>query len=124
MPSASASASRARNLGGSRTGRRAQSASAAALPRVRWDRVGRLALLLVLVALVYLYFSAGLHMLSTWQQSRHDSAVVAGMEREHRQLTRQHEALSGQAALEADARQLGMMYKGEQPYIVGGLPGN
>jgi hypothetical protein len=92
--------------------------------RVRWDRVGRIALLCVLVALVYLYVSAGLRMLSTWQQSRHDRAVVAGMEHEQRRLESQHEGLSGQAALEADARQLGMMYRGEQPYVISGLPGN
>ncbi len=102
----------------------ASASRATPAPRVRWDRVGRLALLLVLVALVYLYASAGLHMLSTWRQSRHDRSVVAGMEHEHAQLVRQHESLSGQSALEAAARQLGMMYKGEQPYLVGGLPGN
>jgi hypothetical protein len=90
---------------------------------VRWDRLGRLALLCVLAALVYLYASAGLRMLSTWQQSRRDRAVVAGMEHEHIRLVRQHEGLSGQAALESAARQLGLMYKGEQPYLIGGLPG-
>jgi hypothetical protein len=83
-----------------------------------------MALLCVLVALVYLYLSAGLHLLSTLQQSHRDKAAVAVMETEHRKLTRQHEALSGQAALEAQARQLGMMRKGEQPYVVGGLPKN
>jgi cell division protein FtsB len=91
---------------------------------VRWDRLGRLALLCVLVALVYLYLSAGLHLLSTIHQSHRDKAAVVVMEAEHRELTRQHEALSGQAALEAQARQLGMMRKGEQPYVVGGLPRN
>ncbi len=63
-------------------------------------------------------------MFSTWRQSRHDNATVAAMEREHRQLVRQHEALSAQWALEAEARQLGMMKRGEQPYVVSGLPDN
>ena len=36
-----------------------------------------------------------MHMLSTWRQARRDSAAVAAMEREHRLLVRQHEALSG-----------------------------
>lgn len=92
--------------------------------RVRWDRVGRIALLAVLVALVYLYVSAGARMLSTWHQSRHDRAAVTAMEREHRRLLRQHEALSGQSALEEQARKLGMMRRGEQPYVVSGLPNN
>jgi hypothetical protein len=92
--------------------------------RVQWDRLGRLAMLCVLMALVYLYVSAGLHMLSTWRQSSHDSAAVASMEREHRLLVHQHEALSAPGTLEAEARQLGMMRKGEQPYVISGLPDN
>jgi cell division protein FtsB len=92
--------------------------------RVRWDRLGRIALLCVLVALVYLYVSAGLQLLSTLHQSHRDSAAVTSMEVEHLNLARQHQALSGQAALEAQARQLGMMRKGEQPYFVSGLPKN
>jgi hypothetical protein len=92
--------------------------------RVQWDRLGRLAMLCVLVALVYLYMSAGLHMLSTWRQSSHDSAAVASMEREHKLLVHQHEALSAPGTLEAEARQLGMMRKGEQPYVINGLPDN
>ena len=83
-----------------------------------------MAMLLVLVALMYLYASAGLHMLSTWRQSRHDSAAVATLEREHRQLVRQHALLTGVGTLEADARQLGMMRPNEQPYVISGLPDN
>jgi cell division protein FtsB len=91
---------------------------------VRWDRVGRLALLLVLVALIYLYASAGVRMLSTWQQSRHDRAAVSALQREHARLARQRRSLVGQSALEAEARQLGLIHAGEQPYVVSGLPGN
>jgi cell division protein FtsB len=91
---------------------------------VRWDRLARLALLGVLVALVYLYASAGIRMFSSWRQSRHDHAAVAALEAEHRQLRHQREGLTGQAALEAQARKLGMMRRGEQPYVVTGLPSN
>jgi hypothetical protein len=83
-----------------------------------------MAMLCVLVALVYLYASAGLHMLSTWRQSRHDSATVASMQREHTQLIRQRQALTAPGTLEAQARQLGMMKQGEQPYVITGLPEN
>ena len=91
---------------------------------MRWDRLGRAAMLCVLGALIYLYMSAGIHMLSTWRQAHHDSAAVATMEREHRVLQSEHEHLSEPGMLEAEARQLGMMKKNEQPYIVTGLPGN
>jgi hypothetical protein len=46
------------------------------------------------------------------------------MEREHRQLLRQHQALTAPGTLEAEARQLGMMKRGEQPYVITGLPEN
>ena len=120
-------ASSARGLGAARgAARRARPAPRASLAHagVRWDRVGRVALLFVLAALLYLYLSAGIHMLSTWHQARSDSAAVGAMEREHKQLLRQHEALGTRATLEAEARRLGMINKGEQQYIVSGLPNN
>jgi hypothetical protein len=92
--------------------------------RVHWDRIGRLAMLFVLGALLYLYLSAGIHMLSTWSQSRRDGALVGSMQREHTSLVRQHEALRRQGTVEVEARRLGMINKNEQPYIVSGLPGN
>ena len=122
MPAASATAARSR-----RPSRGAGGSAAPALPvgaRVRWDRVGRWAMLCVLLALVYLYLSAGVHMFSTWRQSHRDAAQVAGMEAEHRTLLRQHEALGRQETLEAEAHRLGMMKRGEQPYVVPNLPDN
>jgi hypothetical protein len=92
--------------------------------RIRWDRVGRLAMLGVLVALVYLYLSAGVRMLSTWRQSRHDAAIVRTLEREHRTLVRQHQSLSGQANLERHARVLMMARANERTYVISGLPDN
>jgi hypothetical protein len=81
-------------------------------------------MLCVLVALLYLYLSAGVHMFSTWRQSSHDKAAVVALEHEHTTLLHQHETLTKQATLEGEARQLGMMKKGEQPYVVNGLPPN
>lgn len=83
-----------------------------------------MALLCVLAAVIYLYLSAGVRMLSTWRQAHRGSAQVATLEREHRMLERQHAALAGPGALEVQARQLGMMRSGEQAYIVSGLPNN
>ena len=95
-----------------------------AVARVRWDRVGRAAMLCVMAALVYLYLSAGIHMFSTWRQSHRDGAAVVTLEQEHFQLQRQHEQLTKPGTLEAAARQLGMMKKNEQPYVISGLPNN
>jgi hypothetical protein len=89
---------------------------------MRWDRLGHIAMLLVLGALIALYLSAGIHILSTWRQERKDDAVVTALEREHRRLVSQHEALQRRGTVEVEARALNMIAKGEQPYIVSGLP--
>ena len=81
-------------------------------------------MLCVLSALLYLYLSAGVHMFSSWRQSNREKATVVTLQREHAVLVRQHETLAKQPTLEAEARQLGMMKKGEQPYVVSGLPAN
>jgi hypothetical protein len=91
---------------------------------IRWDRLARVAMLFVGAALAYLYLSAGIRMLSTWRQAHHDNATVVAMEREHTRLQRQHEALGRQETLEREARQLGLIKKGEQSYIISGLPNN
>lgn len=92
--------------------------------RVRWDRLGRIAMLCLLVALAYLYLSAGIRIFSTWRQARSDTAPVAALEREHALLQRQHEALGRRGTVEQEARRLGMMNAGEQSYVVTGLPNN
>jgi cell division protein FtsB len=92
--------------------------------RVRWDRLGRVAMLCVLVVLAYLYLSAGIHLVSTYHQAHGARAKVAAMEQEHAALRRQHEALGRPGAVEAQARKLGMMKHDELPYIVGDLPNN
>jgi cell division protein FtsL len=95
-----------------------------AVARVRWDRLGRIAMLFVALALVVLYMSTGLHMFSTWRQSRHTDGRVTAMQAEHRRLVSEHNRLSSQSNLEQSARALGMQRPDEQTYVVGGLPRN
>jgi hypothetical protein len=107
-----------------RPARRASLQDLGAVGRLPWEQLGRLAMLCVMVALLYLYLSAGIHMFSTWRQARHDDATVRLMEAEHRHLTSQHELLSKPETLETEARQLGMASNGEQQYVISGLPRN
>jgi cell division protein FtsB len=81
-------------------------------------------MLCLLAALSYLYLSAGVHMFSTWREARRDGAAVVALEREHAALARAHASLGRQSTVEAQARKLGMIRPGEQPYIVSGLPNN
>lgn len=103
---------------------RSRPAASAPVARIRWDRLGRVAMLCLLIALAYLYLSAGIRIYSTWGQARSDSAQLVTLEREHTQLQRQHEALGRRGTVEEEARRLGMIHPGEQPYVIPGLPGN
>lgn len=94
------------------------------MARVRWDRVGRIAMLCLLVALLYLYVSAGVHIYTTYRQARVDRAQLAALEHEHVQLVHQHEVLARRGTVEGEARRLGMMHAGEQPYVITDLPGD
>ncbi len=91
---------------------------------MRWDRVGAIAMLCVLGALLYLYANAGVSVLSAWKEARSDSAQVAALERQHLGLEAQRAALNAPGTLVQEARHLGMMRPGEQTYVITGLPPN
>jgi hypothetical protein len=92
-------------------------------PRVRWDRVGRFALLLVALLLVYLYIGPTSSWVSTWQEARAKRAEVGRLQSEHRELVRRRSALQDPRRLEREARKLGMVPAGERAYVVKNLPG-
>lgn len=100
------------------------SGGAAALARIRWDRLGRTAMLCLLIALAYLYVSAGIRIYSTWSQAGGDTAQLVTLEREHALLARQHEALARHGTIEEEARRLDMARPNEQQYVLPGLPRN
>ncbi|HEY2631483.1 MAG TPA: septum formation initiator family protein [Solirubrobacteraceae bacterium] len=86
--------------------------------------MGRRAMLLVMVAIAYLYLSAGLRIFSAWGESKRDASQVQTLERQNRALQSQHALLASPGAVQAQARRLGMVRKGEQAYVVSGLPAN
>jgi cell division protein FtsB len=93
-------------------------------PRVRWDRLGRIAMLGVIAVIACLYLSAGIRFLSSWRESRRDRAQVSSLEAQNHRLQRQHAALASPGTVQAEARRLGMIHPGEQAYVVSGLPSN
>ena len=86
--------------------------------RVRWERVGRIALLVVLVAVVGLYAERALSYVSTREQASRARAVYVQTAREHHALESQRRSLGSPATIERQARALGMTRSGEQPYAI------
>ena len=91
-------------------------------PQIRWDRVGRIALLLVLVGVLALYVNP----LRSWWNTRQESAArgqeVAELERENERLRARRNQLKDPRMLENEARRLGMVKPGERAFVVEGLP--
>ncbi|HTD58762.1 MAG TPA: septum formation initiator family protein [Solirubrobacteraceae bacterium] len=77
-----------------------------------------------MVAIVYLYLSAGVRLFSAWGESKRDNAQAHALELQNAALRQQQAALASPGTVQAEARRLGMIRRGEQAYIVSDLPAN
>jgi cell division protein FtsB len=89
--------------------------------RIRWDRVGRVALVLVLFGVMVSYLNPMVNLLQAWQGSKASEQQLAQLEQERAALTRELREVSSPATLEREARKLGMVRPGEHAYVVHGL---
>ncbi|HEY6771136.1 MAG TPA: septum formation initiator family protein [Solirubrobacterales bacterium] len=89
--------------------------------RIRWDRLGRIALVLVLFLVLVSYLNPLVNLLQAWQGSKSSDAQLAQLKQERLELTHRLREVSSPAALEREARRLGMIKPGEHAYIVHGL---
>ncbi|MDQ3675595.1 MAG: septum formation initiator family protein [Actinomycetota bacterium] len=90
-------------------------------PRVRWDRVGRMALLVVGLLLIYLYINPLRTWVSTLQEAKTKRGEVAELQREHRELVQRKRTLQLPGAVDTEARRLGMVRRDERAFVVRGL---
>lgn len=102
----------------------ATTALGAAALRVRWDRVGRVALLVLLLLVALAYVGPARSLLSTWHESHAKQAQVQRLQREHDLLLRRAQDLRDPRTVQAEARRLGMVRPGERSYVVRDLPGD
>jgi cell division protein FtsB len=94
----------------------------AAHTRIRWDRLGRWALLFVLILVIYLYIGPARTWVSTWSEAREKRQEVAALQAENARLKDRRDELRRASALEREARRLGMVKAGERAYVIEGLP--
>jgi cell division protein FtsB len=90
--------------------------------RIRWDRVGRWALIAVLGFVVYLYIGPAVNWVSTYREAARKRSEVAELKAENRQLRERRRRLRDPATIEREARRLGMVKAGEKSYVIEGLP--
>jgi cell division protein FtsB len=88
--------------------------------RIRWDRLGRWALLGVFVFVLLLYIGPAARWVSTYRQAKQKRSEVAALHAQNRSLRSKEKALEAPSSLERQARRLGMVQAGEKLYVVEG----
>ena len=89
-----------------------------AATRIRWDRLGRWALIAVFGFVLYLYIGPAVSWVSTYQQAGEKRDEVAVLKQRNVELRERRRELRDERALEREARRLGMVKAGEKAYVV------
>jgi cell division protein FtsB len=89
---------------------------------IRWDRLGRVALLITLVVIVLSYLSPARHWLQQSGTAGRQKQELTQLTAEKKRLARRLRALRDPGALEREARRLGMVRVGERSYVIENLP--
>jgi cell division protein FtsB len=91
---------------------------AAASSRIRWDRVGRWALICVFAFVIYLYIGPARTWVTTYGEAARKRADVAHLRAQNARLRERKRRLERTGAIELEARKLGMVKAGEKLYVV------
>jgi cell division protein FtsB len=85
---------------------------------VRWDKISRLALLGTLGVILLLYLSPAKHWFEQSATARDQKQQLRDLSQENKRLKSRVQTLKDPAALEAEARRLGMVREGERSYVI------
>jgi cell division protein FtsB len=89
--------------------------------RIKWDRVGRIALVLVLFAVAYSYLNPAINLFETYQSTTAAKAEFHQLLQENKRLHRSIQSSGDPAVVAAAARKQGMVAAGETPFVLHGL---
>ena len=89
---------------------------------IRWDRVARTMLLVVLLGVVVSFLGPATKYVRTWQLARETRTEVQQLKSGNALLRREAKTLKDPAQVQLRARRLGMARPGERVYVVRGLP--
>jgi cell division protein FtsB len=94
-------------------------------PGIRWDRLVRVFLIGVLVAILCMYASPVSRWITQSRTADADKAELQQLEKRNAGLKARLAELRKPQALELRARELGMVQRGERAFVITGkLPGN
>jgi cell division protein FtsB len=89
-----------------------------AAARIRWDRVGRWALICVFAFVLYLYIGPARTWVTTYGEAKRKREEVAQVRAQNERLRARQRELKQAGALELEARRLGMVKGGEKLYVI------
>ena len=90
--------------------------------RVRWERVGRVALLVVLAVVIGLYADHAISFFTARAEANRQHQIVTQLKRQNAYFEQRQRSLTNLSTILAQARKLGMVRAGEQPYAIIGQP--
>jgi len=91
--------------------------------RIKWDRVGRVALTLVLVAVLYSYLGPSLDFVKTYTGTTAAKAELHELLKENRRLHDRIQSADDPLVVDHEARAQGMVAEGEMPVVIHGKLG-
>jgi cell division protein FtsB len=86
--------------------------------RIKWDRVGRIALVLVLFAVAYSYLNPAIDLFKTYQSTTAAKAEFHTLLHENKRLHRSVQSADEAAVVEQTARRQGLVAEGETPFVL------
>jgi cell division protein FtsB len=89
--------------------------------RIKWDRVGRIALVLVLFTVAYSYLNPAINLFDTYRSTTAAKEEFQTLLHENKQLHRQVQSADEPPVVAAAARKQGMVAEGETPFVLRGL---
>ncbi|HEV2791027.1 MAG TPA: hypothetical protein VGV69_06985 [Solirubrobacterales bacterium] len=103
--------------------RKRRPAARSGASRVQWDRVGRVALTLVLAAVLYSYLNPAIDFVKTYTATTAAKEKRLELLQENRQLHNRIQSSGDALVLQREARGQGMVAEGETPGVIRGLGG-
>jgi hypothetical protein len=100
--------------------RRSRPAARRGGSRIKWDRVGRVALTLVLVAVLYSYLGPSVDFVKTYTGTTAAKAKLHDLLKENRLLHNRIQSADDPLVVDHEARAQGMIAEGETPVVIHG----